>query len=478
MIMRIALLRSLATFIFGVGFIVTQAQVRLPAIFSDNMVLQQNSDAIIWGWSSPGQWIYVTNSWNNVTDSTRATGGARWELTLRTPSAGGPYTLTINGGNVITLRNVLIGEVWVCSGQSNMEWSSRSGLVREDSAQATGSHPNIRFLQVPYSTSAYPQENQAAVWRECNPETLKSFSSVAYFFGKKLSAELDVPIGLINASWGGTPAEVWTPEDAIAASPELKAAADNQRPNEWRPHLAGSAYNAMIAPLTRYAIAGAIWYQGESNVGEALIYDRLMRTLIGSWRNAWNAEFPFYYVQIAPFQYGRKYSAALLREAQTKTMEFPKTGMVVISDLVENVKDIHPRQKRKVGERLAGWALAETYHKAVDAYRSPQYKRLEIKNDKAIVYFDNAQEGLMIKSGDPKAKATEFYIAGKDRNFLPADVKIEGDRVIVTNAKVKAPAAVRFSFSSAGIGNIFSKAGLPVAPFRTDDWEVDRKEKE
>lgn len=477
--MRTVLLHSFLILIAGVVLTTAEAQVRLPAVFSDNMVLQQKTAATIWGWSSPGQKIYVTNSWNNTTDSTRATGGARWKLTINTPAAGGPYTLTVTGGNnSITLKNVLVGEVWVCSGQSNMQWSSLNGLVKEDSILATGTHPYIRLLPVTHSTSEYPQDDQSAVWKECNTETLKSFSSVGYFFGKKLQTELNVPIGLINASWGGTPAEVWTPEDVIAVSPELKAAADKQGPNEWRPHQTASAYNAMIAPLTQFAIAGAIWYQGESNVGEALLYDKLMRNMIGSWRKAWNKELPFYYVQIAPFKYGRKYGSALLREAQTKTMGLPETGMVVISDLTENVQDIHPRQKRGVGERLAGWALAETYNKPVGAYRSPQYKNLEIKKDKAIVYFDHAPEGLMIKSDDKKAKATEFYIAGEDRNFFPADVKIEGDHVIVSSREVKNPVAVRFSFNSIGIGNIFSKSGLPVAPFRTDNWEVDTKEKE
>lgn len=476
--MRTVLLRSLLALITGITLTTTKAQVRLPAIFSDNMVLQQKSAVAIWGWSSPGQKIYVTNSWNNTTDSTRATGGARWKLTINTPAAGGPYTLTINGGNTITLNNVLIGEVWVCSGQSNMEWSSGSGLVKDDSAQATGNHPYIRFLQVTHTTSEYPQDDQPAVWRECTSETLKSFSSVAYFFGKKLSTALNVPVGLINASWGGTPAEVWTPEDAIATSSELKAAADNQGSNEWRPHLTGSAYNAMIYPFTQFSIAGVIWYQGESNVGEALLYDNLMRTLIGSWRKAWNKELPFYYVQIAPFKYSRKYSSALLREAQTKTMGLPETGMVVISDLTENVNDIHPKQKKGVGDRLAGWALAETYHEPAGAYRSPQYKKIEIKKDKAIVYFDYAQDGLIIKSDDKKPKATEFYIAGKDKIFFPADIKIEGDHVIVSSKQVKEPEAVRFSFSSAGIGNIFNRAGLPVAPFRTDSWELDMKEKD
>lgn len=454
------------------------SQVRLPSVFSDNMVLQQKSAVTFWGWSSPGEKIYITNSWNNQTDSTKATGYAKWKLTVNTPSAGGPYTVTIKASNTITLKNVLVGEVWVCSGQSNMEWSSLNGLPEIDQELPNSANPNIRFFHIPKTTAQAPQEDCPATWKECNAETLKSFSAVAYFFGKKLQSELNVPIGLVNTSWGGTPAEVWTPEEVVNGSPELKEASTKLGHYDWWPELAGSTYNAMVAPITQYSIAGAIWYQGESNVGTAGTYDQLMRVMIGSWRKAWNKDFPFYYVQIAPFKYGNKNASALLREAQTKTLEYPNTGMVVISDLVENVKDIHPRQKRGVGDRLAGWALAETYGKKVGAYKSPMYKRLEIKKDKAIVYFENAEDGLQIKSADKKAKATEFYIAGEDQNFLPADVKIENDHIIVSHKQIKNPVAVRFSFNNTGIGNIFNKAGLPVAPFRTDNWDVDTSQKE
>lgn len=477
--MKTSVLRALFILVAAIAFNAAGAQVRLPSFFSDNMVLQRETAVTIWGWSAPGQKIYVTNSWNNTTDSTRADGGARWALTVNTPAAGGPYTLTVKGGNTITLNNVMIGEVWICSGQSNMQWSGLSGLVKADSALvANAGNPNIRLLHIPLITSEYPQDDVPAAWKECTPETARSFSAVAYFFGNKLASELNIPIGLINSSWGGTPAEVWTPAEEITASPELRVAAEKQAPHPGRPHLAGSTYNAMIAPLTRYAVAGAIWYQGESNVPTANEYDKLMRTMIGSWRKAWDKELPFYYVQIAPFKYGNKYSGALLREAQAQTLSFPQTGMVVVSDLTENVKDIHPRQKKGVGERLAGLALAETYHKSAGACKSPQYRNLEIKSDKAIVYFDNASDGLVLKDNNKKTGATEFYIAGDDRNFQPADVKIEDDHVIVSSRQVKNPVAVRFSFSNTGIGNIFSKAGLPVAPFRTDSWEVDTKEKE
>ncbi|PVD50686.1 sialate O-acetylesterase [Terrimonas sp.] len=469
---------SRSVFFFLTLFIAVNsfAQVRLPAIFSDNMVLQREADVTVWGWSSPGEKIFISNTWNNNVDSVQATGFAKWNIKIKTPAAGGPYTLTIKGSNTITLQNVMIGEVWVCSGQSNMEWSSVNGLPEMDAELPNSTNPNIRLFHLPKTTAIYPQDNNAGTWKNCDPASLKNFSAVAYFFGKKLQKELNIPIGLINTSWGGTPAEVWTPADAVNNDNELKAAAAKQGINNWWPTVSGATYNAMIYPITSFNIAGAIWYQGESNTGTASSYKKLMTTMIDSWRKAWNKDFPFYYVQIAPFKYGNKNIAALLREAQTQTLSHPKTGMVVITDLVENVKDIHPRQKIGVGERLAAWALADTYNKQGISYKSPVYKNMEVNKNKITVYFNNAADGLILKGADKKA--TEFYIAGEDKNFLPADVKIEGDHVILSNKQIKNPVAARFSFSNTAIGNIFNKAGLPVDPFRTDNWDVDTGKEE
>lgn len=452
------------------------SEVRLPAIFADNMVLQRESDVTIWGWSSPGEKIFITSSWNNNVDSVQATSFAQWNVKIKTPAAGGPYTLTIKASNTIVLKNVMIGEVWVCSGQSNMEWSSLNGLPEIDAELPNSVNPNIRFFHLPKTTAIHPQDNNAGTWKNCDPESLKSFSAVAYFFGKRLQKELNVPIGLINTSWGGTPAEVWTPAEAVNSDSGLKEAAAKQGVNNWWPTVSGATYNAMIYPIIKFDIAGAIWYQGESNTGTASTYKKLMTTMIDSWRKAWKKDIPFYFVEIAPFKYGNKNIGALLREAQTQTLSHPKTGMVVITDLVENVKDIHPRQKTGVGERLAGWALAETYNKTGIAYKSPMYKNMEVNKNKITVYFDNAADGLILKGSEKKA--TEFYIAGEDKNFLPADVKIEGDHVIISNKTIKNPVAVRFAFSNTAIGNIFSKSGLPVNPFRTDSWDVDTGKEE
>lgn len=456
------------------------ANIRLPAVLSSNMVLQQQSTVNLWGWSSPAEKVFVTTSWSSTVDSTIASGDARWNIAIKTPAAGGPYTITFKGNNTIVLHNVLIGEVWVCSGQSNMEWSSLNGLPQMDAELPKSTNTNTRFFHIPKTTALSPQDDCAATWTECRPETLKSFSAVAYYFGKQLQQKLNVPVGLINTSWGGTPAEVWTPEEVVEKDPELKEAAAKIGATNWWPNAPGRAYNAMIAPITSFNIAGAVWYQGESNAGTASTYKKLMTSLIDSWRKSWNKDIPFYYVQIAPFAYGNKNIGALLREAQTQTLTHPNTGMVVITDLVDDVKDIHPRNKKDVGNRLAAWALAETYKKEGVTYKSPMYKNMEVNKNKVTVYFDNAPNGLIIKGREKKA--TEFYIAGDDKNFFPADVKIDGDHVILSSKQVRNPVAVRFAFSNTAIGNIFSKEvgaqgparpGLPVNPFRTDDWDVD-----
>jgi sialate O-acetylesterase len=433
------------------------------------MVLQQQSTVRLWGWCSPGEKIKITTSWSSQVDSAIGTRDANWIVSLKTPAAGGPFTITLTGQNTIVLENVMIGEVWICSGQSNMEWSSLNGLKQMDSILPKSANNNIRFFQVPKTTSSSPQDNINSSWQNCSPETLKSFSAVGYFFGKKLQANLNIPIGLINSSWGGTPAEVWAPAELIEKNGTLAKAATLISPALWWPNDPGKTYNAMIAPLTQFEIAGAIWYQGESNTANNSTYQLLFTSMIDAWRKAWKKEIPFYFVQIAPFHYGNKNVGMLVREQQTASMKLPNTGMVVITDLVDNIKDIHPQNKIVVGERLADWALAQTYKKSGIAYKSPTYKNMTVNKDKAEIYFNDAPNGFILKGN----KATEWYIAGEDKQFLPAEVKMEKDRVIVFNKKIPKQVAVRFAFSNTAIANIFSKEGLPVNPFRTDDWIMD-----
>ena len=445
---------------------ISLANVRLPAVLSDNMVLQQRSTTKLWGWCEPGEKIYVTASWNNNRDSVKGTRDGNWQLSLATPAAGGPYTIEIKAGNTIVLKNVLVGEVWVCSGQSNMEMCETWGLpdVRQELPSCYNS--NIRFFQIPRTTATNPQDDCKAEWAVCDSNTLKRFSAIGYFFGKRLNQELNVPVGLVQAAWGGTPAEVWTPAGLVTGDAALKTAAMQQKPADGWPYLPGYCYNAMIAPLTPYTIAGALWYQGESNTAAPATYAKLLTTMIGSWRKAWNNDFPFYYVQIAPFTYEVKDQGSLLREQEAACEEVEKTGMVVISDLVTDTTNIHPKNKHDVGLRLANWALSDTYHRSGIAYKNPRYQGMATKGDKLILSFSDAPNGLVVKG----AAIREVYIAGDDKVFYPAEARIEGGRLIVSARQVKSPIAVRYQFSNAGIGNLFSKEGLPLAPFRTDNW--------
>lgn len=444
------------------------AQIRLPAVIASNMVLQRNATVKLWGWAHAGEKVRVHTSWNNQLDSVVTTRDAKWSINIKTPEAGGPYTITLQGNNLLKLENVLIGEVWVCSGQSNMAWSSYQGLQDVKAEFPTCADQRIRFFQIPNTTAAYPQDDCSANWVACDSNTLKGFSAVGYFFGKKLRHDLNIPIGLINTSWGGTPAEVWTPAPEVEKDPVLKEAATKLTPSNNWPNAPGYTYNAMIAPITNFSIAGAIWYQGESNTGTASTYTKLMGTMISAWRKAWNKEFPFYFVQIAPYNYGKgTIKGALLREAQTEALQFPRTGMAVITDLVADTGNIHPANKHDVGFRLANWALSDTYGKTGIAYKSPQFTQMEKKDNRIILHFSNAEDGLVLKG----KKAEQFFIAGADHQFVPADVVVKGNTVTVSAKMVKQPEAVRFAFTNTAIGNIFNKAGLPVNPFRTDNWE-------
>jgi sialate O-acetylesterase len=444
------------------------AAIRLPALVGNNMVLQQNDSVTIWGWANPSEKITVFTGWDNKTATVTTSGDAKWALKVRTPAAGGPYEIRLKGDNEIVLKNILIGEVWLCSGQSNMEFSYYNGIRQIKEELPVCNNNNIRLFNIPKTTALYPQDNCEGSWQVCDSNSLKPFSAVGYFFGKELQQTLGVPVGLINASWGGTPAEVWAPEHIVTDKPELSAAAAKLVPAAWWPHKPGYAYNAMIAPLTNFNIKGVIWYQGEANVNTAETYTPLFTSMIQSWRDVWHKQLPFYYVQIAPFNYDKENKAALLREAQARSSALPGTGMVVVSDVTENVKDIHPQDKRTVGNRLANWALGENYGKTGFAWKSPVFKDMSISKNKAILHFSNVPTSLKINGKAP----VSLYIAGADHVFYEASAKVEKDALIVWSNKVEKPEAVRYSFSNTAIGNIFSAEGLPLGAFRTDDWPV------
>lgn len=450
-----------------------EAIIKLPPILSSGMVLQQNSEANLWGWSGASERLVIIASWKEEADTVQASNIGKWKAGIKTPSAGGPYTITLKsmsrfGGNTIILEDIMIGEVWILSGQSNMEMSNNQQIK---DILPTSANNKLRFFRVDQKASEYPQDYAEGDWVSCNEETLRRFSAAGYFFGKKLQDALgDIPIGLIQSTWSGTPIELWEPESVIASDPVMKKAASEIVVKTHRPHQPGYIYNAMIYPISNYTIAGALWYQGESNTPRAYAYEKMLTGMIGSWREAFDKNFPFYYVQIAPWTYETPYEAALLMEAQTKALSYPKTGMVVITDLVDDVTNLHPQNKKDVGERLAILALADTYGKNIPVYTSPILKNMEVSKGKIHLFFDNAPNGFITKDGK---KPTEFLIAGSDKNYVPAEVKLEKDKMIVSSKQVKNPVAVRFSFSNTGISNVLSKEGFPIVPFRTDDWEID-----
>lgn len=459
--MKKSLLFLCLVFIFTASF----SAVRLPAIVGSHMVLQQKSTVKLWGWSVPAEKITIQPSWDTTTYTIVAGRGARWTASIQTPAAGGPYSIKIKGNNEIMLDDVMIGEVWVCGGQSNMEWSADQGLKQAKEESPFATQNKIRFFYVPKSTSATPQDDVSARWVVCNPEDMLHFSTIGYFFGKEIHAKTGAPVGLISSNWGGTPAEVWTPAEVVDNDAGLKEAAEKLKPTAWWPHVKGEAYNAMIYPLVNFSIAGAIWYQGESNVSTHYAYKKLFTSMIEHWRKAWSLDFPFYFVQIAPYTYGDDHiNGALLREAQTAASTYLKTGMVVISDLVDDVKNIHPNLKKEVAFRLSNYALAETYGVQGLNYKSPVYRSYQVEKGKIRISFDNVPTSLMAKGGDP----TLFYIAGPDKKFVPAVATIEGKTIVVSSRDIKEPSAVRFGFSNTAIPNLFSAEGLPVNLFRTD----------
>lgn len=444
------------------------ADVRLPAILGDHMVLQQNTEATFWGWCEPGENIIIRSTWDTAVYTTKGTPNATWQLNVKTPAGSGPYKITIKGNNTLEIDDVLIGEVWLCSGQSNMEMNMGWSLPYEKEA-AEATDRNIRFFHIPRATALHPQDDVKARWVVCTPAEMKKFSAVAYFFGKDVTEKLYVPVGLIGSSWGGTPAEVWTPDSVVKSNDVLITAAQKITPANGWPVRPGATYNAMIYPLHRFAIAGSLWYQGESNTGTWSTYQPLLTGMIASWRKGWNKAFPFYLVQIAPYAgYGAYPSSALLREQQSKIAAFPNTGMVVIHDLVDNINDIHPKMKKEVGQRLAAYALTHTYGLKGLPSLYPQYQSLKVEKDKVRISFSNAGAGLMAKG----KKLKDFYVAGEDKQFFPATAKIEGTTVVVKSKAVKRPVAVRFGFDNAAMPNLFSREGLPVNTFRTDDWDV------
>lgn len=449
-----------------------KARIILPAILSDHMLLQQNQVVPIWGWSTKSrETVKVWGSWSTDTVEASVHLG-KWKAMLPTPPAGGPYRVEILGHQQIVIKDVLIGEVWLSSGQSNMEMGMDStgkgmqGVPGFQSEIANARYPEIRLFKAPRRIADYPQDDLSGEWVVCSPATIKHYSAVSYYFARMLHDSLKVPIGSILSSWGGTAADAWVHAPDLEEDPVLAAAAVGIQEGSRSPRGPGLLYNGMIHPLLQYRIAGVIWYQGESNRWRPEIYRRLMGKLICSWRQNWGYPFPFYFVQIAPYDYGLRDSpnGPLIREAQLQTLQLPHTGMAVTAD-VGHLTNIHPRPKRPVGERLARWALAKQYGFRDIPYSGPLYKEFTIVGSEVHISFEHA-EGLQVRG----ATLAEIYIAGADRQFHPAQVRIEAGKLIVFSPDTSAPVAVRYGFSDTDQMNLYNAAGLPASPFRTDDW--------
>ncbi|MGJ8658343.1 MAG: sialate O-acetylesterase [Cellulophaga fucicola] len=442
------------------------AQVTPNPLFQNNMVLQRNAPIAVFGKAETEKSVTVT--FKNKTYNTKVKNG-NWKVYLDKSEAGGPFELSINGKNEITLSNVLVGEVWLCSGQSNMEMPVKGNIgqpvIGSNLAILNSANTQIRLFEVGKKAAAEPLDNCEGTWKTATPESVKDFSAVAYFYGKMLQENLNVPIGLINSSWGGTPAEAWTPNEIIKT--ELKEfshwKSDMSKPQK----LPSLLYNGMIHPLESYTIKGAIWYQGEANKTYHQSYTKLFSAMIGSWRSRWNqGDFPFYFVQIAPLSWGGD-DQAFLREKQLKTMlTVPNTGMVVTLDLGEK-ENIHPAEKQKVGQRLALWALAKTYNFKGIEFSGPIYKSMKVVGNKASVQFNYAPNGV----ANFGKKMSGFKVAGEDRIFYDAQAKIVKGQLEVFSKEVQTPIAVRYGWSAWVDGSLFNTAGLPASSFRTDNWD-------
>jgi sialate O-acetylesterase len=442
-------------------------KITLPSVFSDNMVLQQNSKVAIWGWAGPGETVKIVASWNSKdTVKVKADNTSEWKTSIQTIGAGGPYSIKILGSGNAELKNVMLGEVWICSGQSNMEMSVNWKLINGEEEALKANNPNIRIFHIQKIGAEYPQQTCEATWTMCTPETMRATSATGYFFARELQEKLHVPVGIIVSAWGGTPAEVWIEKSRVENNPELNKSKITEH-YDWWPSAPGTLYNSMISPIVPYGIAGAIWYQGEANTGNYPIYSLLMKTLIENWRSDFKKDFPFYLVQIAPYNYGDKGTSQYVREQEEMVTKIvPNTGMVVISDLVDNIKDIHPKNKLDVGKRLANYALAETYKQNIGAYKSPAFQSMQVTKDKVRLTFSNVITGLKSTGKTP----AQFLIAGEDKNFVPATAKMDGNNIVLSSKLVKTPVAVRFCFDNTSMPDVFSTEGLPLAPFRTDKW--------
>jgi sialate O-acetylesterase len=476
------------------------------------MVLQADREVPVWGWADPGEEVTVAIA--GQTKTAKADPKGKWTVKLAPLKAGDALTLRVKGSNAITVQDVLVGEVWLCSGQSNMQMTVK-GAKDFATEKAAANFPKIRMFRETSGVATTPQDHCKGTWQVCSPDSVGDFSAAGYFFGREIHKSLDVPVGLINSSVGGTPIEAWTSMKAQHPKSELKPILEpwEKAVADWDPakaqaqyekqlaaykeaaakakaegktpprapnkpvdpklsnHRPASLFNAKIAPLIPYAIRGAIWYQGESNAGKlAHLYGLQLKTMIEDWRSRWGeGDFPFAWVQLPNYMKAQSQPVeasnwAVIREEMLKTLALPHTGMAITIDVGE-ANDIHPKDKQDVGQRLAMWALAKVYGKLVAA-SGPLPAGHKVNSSEVVLSFKHTAGGLVGKGGELKG----FAIAGADRKWVKADAKISGDQVIVSSPNVKEPVAVRYDWANNPDGNLYNGAGLPASPFRTDNW--------
>lgn len=451
------------------SFSASYALVTLPSIFCDNMVLQQNAKVKIWGWAKPYEEITVKVGWDTTTYKVMTDNTMSWSVNVKTPEASfTPYEITVEGWRKLTIKNVLIGEVWLCSGQSNMEWSPRNGILNGEQEIAAAQYPNIRFFQVVPRKSVVEQDDLYGEWKECLPETMIDFSAIGYFFARKLQQELNVPIGIIGSYVGGSPIETWAPAETIYENPKLLELSKKISEMSWSPRTPGYLYNAMIAPIVQFRVKGILWYQGEANVENADGYDELLTNLIFSWYSKIGMNVPFYVAQIAPFVYGVEGQCPTIQNKQRLVSRYGDVEMIVTNDFVDDVNNIHPKDKQTAALRFANIALYQLYQNPTKLSPNQVFSPEPVvsyhdhsKPNEVYINFSRANELHSV------SKTIEgFELAGADGVFYPAKAVIyQRNAIKLISAKVKRPVQVRYAWKNTAQPTLRNEYNMPATCF-------------
>lgn len=477
-IRKTTLIATIATLSLLFGQMV-YAEVKLPAIVSSNMVLQRNTTVVLWGWADATEEIAIEASWLDETLNVEADNAGNWRVEVKTTNSKEPQTIKMKSNTSdITLENILFGEVWLCSGQSNMQQPVKGyggqPTFGGNTATSRSDNPNLRLFTVDRVGSKTPLNDveKYTAWQQAHPDNVSDFSAVAYFFGQQLQEILDVPVGMIHTSWGGSSVQAWISKEVMSSFEEVNL--EDVDITKGTNHIPTALFNAMINPLISYTIKGVLWYQGESNRREPTKYTEFFPAMVKDWRNRWDiGDFPFYYVQIAPYMYGNNKvfetvdNSAFIREAQLQCLDLiPNSGIAITMDIGDDYC-IHPPKKKEVADRLLFNALNQTYgYKTVD-FAGPIYESLEVKDGEIILKFKNAESGLFAYDG-----LEGFEIAGEDKVFFPANATIEGYKNVLVKSKlVQNPVAVRYAWSNWVIGTLYDTNLLPASSFRTDEWD-------